>query len=185
MEAVCTFETSVCFSDTTRCYIPESRHLLWSLLMITMWDFKFSRRRVWCSELSSGIYCVRTSETSVDNHFTRQYIPEDSSQQNDCHLCEEMWAVRPQLLEAPFIPPNLRAVLGRAMGLTISCLPLTAEAWASPYGIYGGQSDTETGFCPSSVLPCQQHSTVVLHGHISSGGWTVGHIGGCISDILT
>jgi hypothetical protein len=24
---------------------------------------------------------VRTSETSVDNHFTRQYNPEDSSEQ--------------------------------------------------------------------------------------------------------
>jgi hypothetical protein len=23
----------------------------------TLWDFKFSRRRVWCSELSSGMYC--------------------------------------------------------------------------------------------------------------------------------
>jgi hypothetical protein len=41
-----------------------------------------------CSELSSGLYCrvslmmeaVRTSETSVDNHFTRQYNPEDSSE---------------------------------------------------------------------------------------------------------
>jgi hypothetical protein len=51
-------------------------------------DFKFSRRRVWCSELSSGLYCrvgmmeaVRTSETSVDNHSTRQYNPEDSSEQ--------------------------------------------------------------------------------------------------------
>jgi hypothetical protein len=43
-----------------------------------------------CSELSSGKYCrvkwsslmmeaVRTYETSVDNHFTRQYIPEDNS----------------------------------------------------------------------------------------------------------
>jgi hypothetical protein len=53
-----------------------------------LWDFKFSRRRVWCSQLSSGIYCrvkllstdvseVRT-ETSVDNHFIRQYIPEDN-----------------------------------------------------------------------------------------------------------
>jgi hypothetical protein len=52
-----------------------------------LWDFKFSRRRVWCSELSSGIYCrvmmmeaVRTSETSVDNNFTRHYIPEDNSE---------------------------------------------------------------------------------------------------------
>jgi hypothetical protein len=25
---------------------------------------------------------VRTSETSVDNHFTRQYIPEDNSEHN-------------------------------------------------------------------------------------------------------
>jgi hypothetical protein len=27
---------------------------------------------------------VRTSETSVDNHFTRQYIPEDNSEQYLC-----------------------------------------------------------------------------------------------------
>jgi hypothetical protein len=37
-----------------------------------------------CSELSSGISgmmeAVRSSETSVDNHFTRQYIPEDNSE---------------------------------------------------------------------------------------------------------
>jgi hypothetical protein len=26
------------------------------------------------------IEAVRTSETSVDNHFTRQYIPEDNSE---------------------------------------------------------------------------------------------------------
>jgi hypothetical protein len=26
---------------------------------------------------------VRTSETSVDNHFTRQYIQEDSSEQQE------------------------------------------------------------------------------------------------------
>jgi hypothetical protein len=27
---------------------------------------------------------VRTSETSVDNHFTRQYIPEDNSEHHTC-----------------------------------------------------------------------------------------------------
>jgi hypothetical protein len=27
-----------------------------------------------------GAYCLRTSETSVDNHFTRQYNPEDNSE---------------------------------------------------------------------------------------------------------
>jgi hypothetical protein len=29
---------------------------------------------------------VRTSETSVDNHFTRQYIPEDNSEQKHLEL---------------------------------------------------------------------------------------------------
>jgi hypothetical protein len=60
-----------------------------------MWDFKFSRRLVWCSELSSGIYC-RVKLLSTDGipddggstylwnvgqqYFTRQYIPEDNSE---------------------------------------------------------------------------------------------------------
>jgi hypothetical protein len=35
-----------------------------------------------CSELSSGMYCCvkQLSETSVDNYFTWQYIPEDNSE---------------------------------------------------------------------------------------------------------
>jgi hypothetical protein len=63
-------------------------------VVVTMWDFKFSRQRVWCSDLSSGIYCrvkllstdvsevcaAPTSEMSVDNYFTWQYIPEDKSE---------------------------------------------------------------------------------------------------------
>jgi hypothetical protein len=32
---------------------------------LTLWDFKFSRRRVWCSELSSGFYC-RVNRLSTD-----------------------------------------------------------------------------------------------------------------------
>jgi hypothetical protein len=36
-------------------------------------------------EDSSGMMeAVRTSETSVDNHFTRQYNPEDSSEHHTC-----------------------------------------------------------------------------------------------------
>jgi hypothetical protein len=31
---------------------------------------------------------VRTSETSVDNHFTRQYNPEDSSEHQESSLKE-------------------------------------------------------------------------------------------------
>jgi hypothetical protein len=37
---------------------------------------------------------VRTSETSVDNHFTRQYNPEDSSeQQNTTHPHWKDWLI--------------------------------------------------------------------------------------------
>jgi hypothetical protein len=34
----------------------------------TMWDFKFSRRQVWCSELSSGIYCRLNNLTWLNTH---------------------------------------------------------------------------------------------------------------------
>jgi hypothetical protein len=33
-------------------------------------------------DVQSCLLAARTSETSVDNHFTRQYNPEDSSEQN-------------------------------------------------------------------------------------------------------
>jgi hypothetical protein len=35
-------------------------------------------------ESSLMMEAVRTFETSVDNHFTRQYIPEDNSEQVKC-----------------------------------------------------------------------------------------------------
>jgi hypothetical protein len=34
---------------------------------------------------------VRTSETSVDNHFTRQYNPEDSSEQKNIVIQQRSW----------------------------------------------------------------------------------------------
>jgi hypothetical protein len=63
--------------------------------------------------------------------------------------------------------------LGRAMAQAVSHRPLTAEARVrarvNPCGICGGQSGTGIGFSPSSsFFPCQYHSTVVLHTHISS-----------------
>jgi hypothetical protein len=34
----------------------------------SMWDFKFSRRRVWCSELSSGLYCRLKRRSTIILH---------------------------------------------------------------------------------------------------------------------
>jgi hypothetical protein len=61
------------------------------------------------------------------------------------------------------------------MAQAVSRRLLTAEsrvrARVNPCEIFGGQSGTGTGFSPSfSVDPCQYHSTVVLHIHISSAG---------------
>jgi hypothetical protein len=61
------------------------------------------------------------------------------------------------------------------MAQAVSRWPLNAEtrvrARLSPCGISGEQSATGTGFSPrSSVLPCQYHSTVALHAHLSPGG---------------
>jgi hypothetical protein len=53
----------------------------------------------------------------------------------------------------------------------VSCWQaLTVEAQVSPCGICGGQSGTGTSLSQRFlVFPCQYHSTVALHTHISSG----------------
>jgi hypothetical protein len=62
-----------------------------------------------------------------------------------------------------------------AMNQVVSHRPLTVEVhvctWVSPCGICGRHSSTRTGFSPSSLIfPCQYHSTMALHTHISFGG---------------
>jgi hypothetical protein len=49
------------------------------------------------STLVVGVFnkSVRTSETSVDNNFTRQYIPEDNSEQNNKYAVFEGGPVCP------------------------------------------------------------------------------------------
>jgi hypothetical protein len=48
---------------------------------------------------------VRTSETSVDNHFTRQYIPEDNSEHHT--RCRENLKSH----EVPFCSNNFKIML--------------------------------------------------------------------------
>jgi hypothetical protein len=44
-----------------------------------MWDFKFSRRRVWCPELSSGKYCrVKLLSTDVSEVRTASIIRDEN-----------------------------------------------------------------------------------------------------------
>jgi hypothetical protein len=61
------------------------------------------------------------------------------------------------------------------MAQAVNRWPLNAEAWVctrvSPCGIRGGQIGTGIVFSPSSsIFPCQYHSTMALHSHVSSGG---------------
>jgi hypothetical protein len=78
MVAVYSSETVVFACKSTRRYNPEDKHRHLrrreNFKSETMWDFKFSRRRV-----ALMMEAARTSETSVDIQLrTRQYIPEDS-----------------------------------------------------------------------------------------------------------
>jgi hypothetical protein len=70
--------------------------------------------------------------------------------------------------------PKFLLTQGRALARVVSLRSFNAEARVyalfNPCGIYGGQSVTEIGFSPSSlVFSCQYHSTAALHTHISSG----------------
>jgi hypothetical protein len=65
------------------------------------------------------------------------------------------------------------------MARVVSCRPLTVEvrvlAVVSPCEICGGQSGTVTGFFSKFFsFPCHYHSTIAVHTHMLSGGWTLG-----------
>jgi hypothetical protein len=69
----------------------------------------------------------------------------------------------------------MHLAIGRAMDQAVSYRPLTVEVristWVSSFGICDRRSDTGEGFTPTSrAFPCQCHSTMVLHTHMTSGG---------------
>jgi hypothetical protein len=63
---------------------------------------------------------VRTSEKSVDNYFTRQYIPEDNSELHTCHrenLKSHIEPHYPYLGVTGLIPPE--NILRKRPGFTL------------------------------------------------------------------
>jgi hypothetical protein len=50
----------------------------WWRIWKKLWNFKFSRRQVWCSELSSGMYCrVKQLSTDVSEVHTASIIRDE------------------------------------------------------------------------------------------------------------
>jgi len=64
---------------------------------------------------------------------------------------------------------NIIKKIGRVMAQAVSCQPLAAEAEAQrkaiPWGIRGGQSGTETGFCQSTSVSPVSITPPMLHIH--------------------
>jgi hypothetical protein len=70
---------------------------------------------------------------------------------------------------------KVRYGYSHAMAQVVSCWPLTTKTQVSPCGICDGQISNGTHFTlSSSGFPCQCHSTMAVHTHASSGGWTIG-----------
>jgi hypothetical protein len=74
-----------------------------------------------CTGLSLMMQAVRTSETSVDNHFTRQYNPEDSSEHHTrrrenlkCHTFDLCYSLKAK-------DQVSRPKLGRKRQVVLSC----------------------------------------------------------------
>jgi hypothetical protein len=82
-----------------------------------MWDFKFSRRRVWSSELSSGMYC-RVKWLSTDVSEVRAasiIIPDDGGSSN-------LWNVDRQLIYTELHPRRqFWIIMNLLLNFILSC----------------------------------------------------------------
>jgi hypothetical protein len=97
---LCCVVVLVCFEGEYVCaYIQEHREYKKSI----KWKNGRNKKEscfVWDFKLSLMMEAVRTSETSVDNHFTRQYIPKDNSEPSSFVF----WRSRFQIPGRPPIP---------------------------------------------------------------------------------
>jgi hypothetical protein len=97
--------------------------------IIPMWVFKFSRRRVWCSELSSGIYCRVKWLTTIILHgsTTQKTALNDLSD-----ILQSSWSgvlpgrILNLLIIVDIVPfsvciPYLRPATYRPMGIINAC----------------------------------------------------------------
>jgi hypothetical protein len=71
---------------------------------------------------------VRTSETSVDNNFTRQYIPEDNSEQNetlihDIRISIQDWTLAPPKYRPKMLSAQQRVLKGGRFANKLASLP--------------------------------------------------------------
>jgi hypothetical protein len=102
-----------------------------------MWYFKFSRQRVWCSELSSGIYCrVKLLSADVSEVHTASIIRDHPWWCNTAVSLITLFVNRydnwflPLVRQLFFVPDQHN----KFMYLRMQCIP--PPAWISSAGIW-------------------------------------------------
>jgi hypothetical protein len=122
---------------------------------------------------------VRTSETSVDNHFTRQYIPEDNSEQKKHYFTTNLESLRMiyffvstslscrmrylcDLLVSGFLVFHSRLHSSRSPVFILHSLPQFGRRWTMGRGGY------------SRILPSMPTALLLTRCHMrwSGGRWS-------------
>jgi hypothetical protein len=84
---------------------------------IILWDFKFSRWRVWSSGLSSGILHGSTSQKTILNsyYFVRAFVSNFLKKNFQCHI-----PLFTKIMQTAFLTTHLRTVRDLHMGKVFS-----------------------------------------------------------------